>query len=74
MRPRCSAAIDAAAAKALIRRMDFAQRITRLPIAHDPARAAEARALFSGLSGPVVDLISGTAGCSPYLWSLMQKE
>ena len=54
--------------------MDFAQRITRLPIAHDPARAAEARALFSGLSGPVVDLISGTAGCSPYLWPLMQKE
>ena len=54
--------------------MDFADRITRLPIAHDPARAAEARALFSGLSGPMADLIAGTAGCSPYLWSLMQKE
>ena len=54
--------------------MDFARRITRLPIAHDPARAAEARALFQGQSGPVLDLISGAAGCSPYLWSLLQKE
>ncbi|TKW67596.1 MAG: glutamine-synthetase adenylyltransferase [Paracoccus denitrificans] len=54
--------------------MDFAQNITRQPIAHDPARAAEARARFSDLSGPLSDLIAGTAGCSPYLWSLMQKE
>ncbi|MDO5642100.1 MAG: glutamine-synthetase adenylyltransferase [Paracoccus sp. (in: a-proteobacteria)] len=54
--------------------MDFAARITRLPIAHDPARAAEARAMFSGLAAPLSDLIAGAAGCSPYLWSLMLKE
>ncbi|MDO5604577.1 MAG: glutamine-synthetase adenylyltransferase [Paracoccus sp. (in: a-proteobacteria)] len=54
--------------------MDFAARITRTPIAHDTARASEARALFAGTDAPVADLIAATAGCSPYLWSLMQKE
>ncbi|MBA4490339.1 glutamine-synthetase adenylyltransferase [Paracoccus sp. S1E-3] len=54
--------------------MKFSTAITRMPIPHDPARAAEARAAFAGLDMATLDLIGGTAGCSPYLWSLMQKE
>ena len=54
--------------------MKFSAAITRMPIPHDPSRAAEARARFADLDGSVLDLIAGTAGCSPYLWSLMQKE
>lgn len=54
--------------------MSFADHITRLPIAHDRARADEAKSLFSGLGGQLTQLLSATAGCSPYLWSLMTKE
>ena len=54
--------------------MKFSAAITRMPIPHDPSRGAEARAAFAGLDGGTLDLIAGTAGCSPYLWSLMQKE
>ncbi|WBU55891.1 glutamine-synthetase adenylyltransferase [Paracoccus sediminicola] len=54
--------------------MSFADAITRQPIPHDADRAQEARAMFGGLDAGLVDLIGGTAGCSPYLWSLMQKE
>ncbi|MFD1795315.1 glutamine-synthetase adenylyltransferase [Paracoccus aurantiacus] len=54
--------------------MDFAASITRLPIPHDTARAAEARAMFGDLDAKTTDLLVGAAGCSPYLWSLMQKE
>ncbi|WBU64420.1 glutamine-synthetase adenylyltransferase [Paracoccus aerodenitrificans] len=54
--------------------MDFAAQITRTPIAHDKARADEARDLFGGLDERIRDLLAGTAGCSPYLWSLMVKE
>ena len=59
---------------ALTLAMEFSAAITRTPIPHDPARAAEARAAFAGLDPAMLDLIAGTAGCSPYLWSLMQKE
>ncbi len=59
---------------ALTLAMDFNAAITRLPIPHDPARGAEACAAFAGLPGQIPDLLAGTAGCSPYLWSLMQKE
>ncbi|MFV0411537.1 MAG: glutamine-synthetase adenylyltransferase [Paracoccus sp. (in: a-proteobacteria)] len=55
--------------------MDFASKITRLPVPSDPVRAAEARSQFAGIGpGALCDLLAGTAGCSPYLWSLMQKE
>ncbi|WBU52455.1 glutamine-synthetase adenylyltransferase [Paracoccus sp. SCSIO 75233] len=54
--------------------MDFAASMTRHPIPHDSVRAQDAAALFSGLDERVRDLLAGTAGCSPYLWSLMQKE
>ena len=45
--------------------MKFSAAITRMPIPHDPSRGAEARAAFAGRDGPVLDLIAGTAGCSP---------
>ncbi|TRW97703.1 glutamine-synthetase adenylyltransferase [Paracoccus sp. M683] len=54
--------------------MDFAASITRLPIAHDSARADSVRQLLSGLPGAVVDLASGAAGCSPFLAGLIQHE
>ncbi|NHF73366.1 [protein-PII] uridylyltransferase family protein [Paracoccus xiamenensis] len=54
--------------------MEFNAAITRMPIPHDPDRSAEARAAFADLPGRIPDLIAGSAGCSPYLWSLMQKE
>jgi len=54
--------------------MQLASAITRLPIACDTSRAAEAAARFAGLDPRVVDLLSGAAECSPYLWSLMQRE
>ncbi len=49
-------------------------RITRAPHPHDPERGAEIAALFGTRSGPVHDLIAGTAGCSGYLAGLMQRE
>ena len=55
--------------------MDFARRITRAPLPHDPARAAEALAALDGIDpGPLRDLLAGAAGCSPYLAGLMQRE
>ncbi len=54
--------------------MDLASRISRCPIAHDPARGKEAAGGFGELSPPLRDLIAGAAGCSPYLESLLRKE
>ena len=52
----------------------FASRLTRTPLAFDPARGADMRARFSDLSPELRDLLEGTAGCSPYLAGLMEKE
>lgn len=51
----------------------FRQRITRHPIAFDPQAGQTAR---QELAPPpdVSDLITGTAGCSPFLAGLMVKE
>ena len=54
--------------------MDFKSRITRLPNAFDSDRGDDARELFPDLDGDLAKLIHGTAGCSPYLKSLMEKE
>ncbi len=54
--------------------MSFASRLTRCPIPHDPDRAAEAVALFPDAPPEVRDLIGGTAGCSPFLAGLMERE
>jgi glutamate-ammonia-ligase adenylyltransferase len=52
----------------------FAARLTRCPIAHDPARGDDARARFADLAPDLADLLAGTAGCSPYLDGLMSRE
>ena len=54
--------------------MTFAARITRHPIAFDPERGREALALLPDLAPELRPLISGTAGCSPYLARLMAQE
>ena len=54
--------------------MSLADRITRLPLAHDPARGAAALALLPPQPGPVAALIAGAAGASPYLARLVGQE
>ncbi|MFP7572048.1 glutamine-synthetase adenylyltransferase [Marivita sp. S2033] len=54
--------------------MDFARRITRLPHAFDPDQGADGLAATPWASGDIAKLIEGTAGCSPYLKSLIEKE
>jgi glutamate-ammonia-ligase adenylyltransferase len=54
--------------------MTLAARIRRLPIAFDPAAAADARAGLSALPVEVQELCAATAGCSPYLRGLMGRE
>lgn len=54
--------------------MSFASRLTRCPIPHDPDRGADLAARFPGLAPELRALISGTAGCSPYLAGLMERE
>lgn len=54
--------------------MTFASRLSRCPIAHDPDRARDAEARFAALSPEVRSLLAGTAGCSPFLAGLMERE
>ncbi|WP_371059333.1 bifunctional [glutamine synthetase] adenylyltransferase/[glutamine synthetase]-adenylyl-L-tyrosine phosphorylase [Rhodosalinus sp. 5P4] len=54
--------------------MSFANRITRLPHAHEPERGAEARAACPGAEGDLARLLEGVGGCSPYLKDLIEKE
>jgi glutamate-ammonia-ligase adenylyltransferase len=54
--------------------MSFAARMTRTPIAFEPDHGNEAAQLFSDLAPELVALLRGTAGCSPYLKGLMEKE
>lgn len=54
--------------------MNFASRLTRCPIPHDPDRGADLAARFPGLAPELRALIAGTAGCSPYLVGLMERE
>jgi glutamate-ammonia-ligase adenylyltransferase len=54
--------------------MNFADRTTRLPRAHDPDDGDEARAALPDLSGPLSDLLAGAGGCSPFLKSLIRQE
>ena len=52
----------------------FAARLTRQPIAFDRDAAADAARSFGDMPPDVTGLISATAGCSPYLKALMQRE
>lgn len=54
--------------------MSFASAITRHPIAFDTNRGRSAVEPFGMLDPAIRDLISGTAGCSPYLAGLMSVE
>ena len=54
--------------------MTFAHRLTRLPIAYDTAAGAEMAVRFADIDANLRQLLSGTAGCSPYLQGLMIKE
>ncbi|MEZ5752949.1 MAG: glutamine-synthetase adenylyltransferase [Paracoccaceae bacterium] len=53
---------------------DFASRLTRSPLAFDPDAGADARARFADQPPEVQELLAGTAGCSPFLKSLMERE
>ncbi|MGR3433457.1 MAG: glutamine-synthetase adenylyltransferase, partial [Shimia sp.] len=53
--------------------MEPAAAIRRWPVAFDPARG-EAVAARYGMSGPLADLVRGTAGCSPDLHDLLIRE
>jgi glutamate-ammonia-ligase adenylyltransferase len=54
--------------------MSFANRITRHPIPFHVDRGREVLARFASLPAPLATLIEGTAGCSPYLSSLLERE
>ncbi|MCA0272641.1 MAG: glutamine-synthetase adenylyltransferase [Proteobacteria bacterium] len=54
--------------------MNFASRITRAPIPFEPARSADLCARFAAQPPEIVALLEGTAGCSPYLSGLMERE
>ena len=54
--------------------MTFASRITRTPIPFDTAQGDEIAQAFSDLRPELVEILRGTAGCSPYLKELMGKE
>ncbi len=54
--------------------MSFTNRITRQPRPFDPAIGADALSYVHGLDPALVPLITGAAGCSPYLAGLLSRE
>ncbi len=54
--------------------MSLAARIRRLPLAHDPAAAADIRAALPGFAPEVAALCAASAACSPYLRGLILRE
>ncbi|SNR60219.1 glutamine-synthetase adenylyltransferase [Puniceibacterium sediminis] len=54
--------------------MTFASRITRSPRPFAADAAQDVRAALPWAKGPVADVIAGTAGCSPFLRGLIEKE
>lgn len=76
--PRCAnlvaAKIDPAAGRAHGAAMKFVDRITRCPIPHDTGRAEDALAHLGWAMGGLRDLLAGTAGCSPFLSGLMERQ
>jgi len=53
---------------------DFARRLTRSPLPYDRDAAADIAARFADLTPDLRGLLAGTAGCSPFLKSLMERE
>ena len=57
------------------RRMtQFLHRLTRAPLPCDHEAGAEIAATFADLAPELRDLLAGTAGCSPFLKSLMERD
>lgn len=54
--------------------MNLSEQIIRLPRPFDPELGAEGRAAVAGVTGDLADLITGAAGSSPYLKSLIERE
>jgi len=54
--------------------MTMLARLTRCPIPHEPERGTEVAALFPDFPPELGELIVGTAGCSPYLAGLAERE
>ena len=54
--------------------MTFTSAITRHPIAHDAQAGEDCAALFPDAAPELRQLIAGTAGCSPYLRGLIERE
>ena len=54
--------------------MTILDTIERMPRAFDPDKGAEIASLVPDLHGDFFSLVAGTAGCSPYLAGLIQKE
>ena len=53
---------------------DFASRLTRTPLPFDPDTGADAARRFADLAPGLRELLVGTAGCSPFLKTLMERE
>ncbi len=51
----------------------FASRIVRFPLPFDPARGNQAIRDCGDPADPLADLVSGAAGCSPYLAGLVRR-
>ncbi len=54
--------------------MSFEAHITRSPRPFNTEKASDIRELYSDCSAVLQDLVAGTAGCSPYLAGLLDKE
>ncbi|SOC00088.1 [protein-PII] uridylyltransferase family protein [Rhodobacter maris] len=54
--------------------MSFATGLTRQPLAFDPARGTDVAARYGDFSTEIRALIAGTAGSSPYLAGLLERE
>ncbi|NSX55298.1 glutamine-synthetase adenylyltransferase [Parasulfitobacter algicola] len=54
--------------------MSFIKRMTRCPDPYNAVHGREVLALFDHLPSELCDLLAGTAGCSPYLKLLIEKE
>lgn len=54
--------------------MSFDTAIKRTPIPYDRARATATQTLFADMPADVGQLLGGTAGCSPYLCGLIERN
>jgi len=52
----------------------FASRLTRAPLPFDTDAGADTARRFADLAPELRGLLAGTAGCSPYLKALMERE